>query len=154
MNTLKIIFFVWAVFISSTIADRKVIVIINYCNFNVDLIYYNKLLTLITIKPHFSCNQLYAEFNPGCLSNDSCSQISKLAYVRAEGDNDTVHFVFDFFLKPSLVVLKTNKDATIKVNYQNNTIKFTKTPLYTFASVFNNVSKLIFITYIKSIYVK
>jgi len=74
---------------------------------------------------------------------DHCSKLSKLTYIRAEGDNDTVHFVLDATLKPSLVVIKTNKDAAIKVNYTSepkNSISFTQSPLYTFASVFNNVS--------------
>lgn len=77
------------------------------------------------------------------MEKDQCSGVSKLVYIRAEGDNDTVHFVFDFTFKPSLVVLKTCVDSVIQVNYtgeQYNTIKFTKTPSYTFASVFNHVS--------------
>lgn len=90
--------------------------------------------------------QLTAEFNPGCTRNDDCSSMSKLAYVRAEGDNDTVHFIFDFSSnrKPSLVLLRTAKDAVINISYNDtdvmNTIKFSKTPLYTFASVFNKAS--------------
>lgn len=75
---------------------------------------------------------------------DHCSKLSKLTYIRAEGDNDTVHFVFDVTLKPSLVVVKTNRDGFIQVNYSgevDNTIKFTEPPLYMFASVFNYVSK-------------
>lgn len=92
--------------------------------------------------------QLTAEFNPGCKQNDQCSSLSKLVYVRAEGDNDTVHFVFDFSSnrKPSLVLLTTTKDAVIKIKYNEtdveNTIKFSKTPIYTFASVFNKVSNI------------
>jgi len=74
---------------------------------------------------------------------DHCSKFSKLTYIRADGDNDTVHFVLDATLKPSLVIIITNKDAAIKVNYTSdpkNSINFTQSPLYTFASVFNNVS--------------
>jgi hypothetical protein len=85
---------------------------------------------------------LHTEFNPGCVMEDHCSKLSKLTYIRAEGDNDTVHFVLDATLKPSLVVIKTNKDAAIKVNYTSepkNSISFTQSPLYTFASVFNNL---------------
>jgi len=74
---------------------------------------------------------------------DHCSKLSKLTYIRADGDNDTVHFILDATLKPSLVVITTNKHAIIQVNYTTdraNNIKFTESPLYTFASVFNNVS--------------
>jgi len=88
---------------------------------------------------------LSAEFNPGCVMADHCSNITKLVYIRSDGDNDTVHFVFDFTMKPSLVVLITAKDAMLQVNYkldeEDYSINFTKTPKYTFASVFNNVSK-------------
>lgn len=82
------------------------------------------------------------------MKETNCSDVSKLVYIRAEGDNDTVHFVFDFTYKPSLVVLKTSIDSVIQVNYteQYNTINFTKTPSYTFASVFNYVSKYLLVT--------
>jgi len=76
---------------------------------------------------------------------DHCSNLSKLTYIRAEGDNDTVHFVLDATLKPTLVVLITNKDAVIQVNYTTdpgNSINFTDPPMYSFATVFNNVSFL------------
>lgn len=91
--------------------------------------------------------QLTVEFNPGCTQNDNCSSVSKLAYVRAEGDNDTVHYIFDFSSnrKPALVLLTTAKDAVIHINYDESdvvdSIKFSKTPLYTIASVFNKASK-------------
>lgn len=86
---------------------------------------------------------MHAEINPGCLESDHCLNSSKLAYVRSDGDNDTVHFLFDFNHKPSLVILTTAKDSIINVNYTNDdTIEFTKPPHYTFASVFNKVSKL------------
>ncbi|VVC30343.1 Lysosomal transcription factor, NCU-G1 [Cinara cedri] len=83
--------------------------------------------------------KLHAEFNPGC-KVDHCSSLN-LAYIRSDGDNDTVHFLFDFTEKPSLVILTSAKDSVIKVNYTATieTLKFTKTPLYTFATVFNNL---------------
>lgn len=86
--------------------------------------------------------KLHTEFNPGCQMEDHCSKLSKLTYIRADGDNDTIHFVLDATLKPSLVVIITNRDAVIQVNYTSeteNSINFTETPLYTFASVFNNL---------------
>lgn len=73
---------------------------------------------------------------------DHCSKFSKLTYIRADGENDTVHFVLDATFKPSLVIIVTNRDAVIQVNYtedRENNIKFTESPHYTFASVFNNV---------------
>lgn len=75
---------------------------------------------------------------------DNCSTVSKLVYIRSDGDNDTVHYLFDYTKKPSLVVLMTPKDSVIQVNYSSNlenTIKFTTPLKYTFASIFNNVSK-------------
>lgn len=87
---------------------------------------------------------MHAEFNPGCLKFDHCSSVSKLLYIRADGDNDTVHYLFDFTKKPSLVVVTTANDTNILVRYNetelNDTIKFTNAPFYTFASVFNKVS--------------
>lgn len=75
---------------------------------------------------------------------DNCSTVSKLFYIRSDGDNDTIHYLFDYTQKPSLVVLMTAKDSIIQVNYSDNlenTIKFTTSLKYTFASIFNNVSK-------------
>lgn len=87
---------------------------------------------------------MHAEFNPGCPIDVHCENISKLVYIRSEGDNDTVHFLFDFSSKPSLVILTTDRDSFINVSYtsgsEDNTIQFTKPPKYTYASVFNNVS--------------
>lgn len=59
-----------------------------------------------------------------------------------------MHYLFDFTSKPSLVILTTTSDAVIDVRYNesgsNDTIiKFTKPPSYTFASVFNKVSKVV-----------
>jgi len=109
MNAFKYVFCVLTIFVTLTIADRN----------------------------------LYAEFNPGCVMADHCSNITKLVYIRSDGDNDTVHFVFDFTRKPSLVVLTTARDAMLQVNYkleeEDYSINFTKTPKYTFASVFNNL---------------
>lgn len=81
------------------------------------------------------------------MATNRCLSISKLVYVRAEGDNDTMHFLFDFIHKPSLVILTTVKDVNIFINYTNPEvpINFTKTPLYTFATVFNNVSNEIYL---------
>jgi hypothetical protein len=92
---------------------------------------------------------LHAELNPGCFEPDHCTSVSKLLYIRADGDNDTVHYLFDFTQKPSLVIVTTANNANILVKYNetqsNVTIKFTKAPFYTFASVFNKVSKEVFI---------
>ncbi|CAH1724042.1 glycosylated lysosomal membrane protein B-like [Aphis gossypii] len=86
--------------------------------------------------------KLHVEWNPGCVLEDHCSKFSKLTYIRADGENDTVHFVLDATFKPSLVIVVTNRDAVIQVNYtadRENNIKFTESPHYTFASVFNNL---------------
>jgi len=109
MIVFKSVLFVAMIFITSSIADRK----------------------------------LHAELNPGCFEPDHCTSVSKLLYIRADGDNDTVHYLFDFTQKPSLVIVTTANNANILVKYNetqsNVTIKFTKAPFYTFASVFNKM---------------
>lgn len=101
------------------------------------------VLTFFAVLSTVSADRtVHGEFNPGCTNAVNCLNISKLAYIRSEGDNDTVHFLFDFTHKPSLVVVKTVKDSVIQVNYANEQktpITFTSAPLYTFGSVFNNL---------------
>lgn len=137
MNVLKSALCVFVFFAVSSVmssADRKVNNIVLHVVF------------LCRINRTFLCKlylQVHGEFNPGCTDVVKCSEISKLAYVRAEGDNDTAHFLFDFTAKPSLVIVMTAKHSVIQVNYtveHKNSIRFTSSPLYTFASVFNNVS--------------
>lgn len=85
------------------------------------------------------------KYNPGCTSE--CSNLLKLAYVRAEGDNDTVHYLFDFTMKPSLVVVTSVKDSVVAIDYEklktkgpDNTISFSNVPIYVFGTVLNYVS--------------
>lgn len=81
------------------------------------------------------------------MEDGKCKEYSRLEYIRADGDNDTVHFLFGFTQKPSLIIVTTSKDAVIDVNYTKmrgnieDSVKFTKPPLYTFATVFHKVSK-------------
>ncbi|XP_050548648.1 glycosylated lysosomal membrane protein B-like [Daktulosphaira vitifoliae] len=105
------------------------------------------LIFAITISLGICERKLNVEYNPGCPLSypENCSQLLKLAYVRADGANDTIHFIFGFTYKPSLIISKTNKNSEIKINYDElksntaNTILFSEVPLYTFATVFNNL---------------
>jgi len=72
-----------------------------------------------------------------------CANVSKLTYIRADGEDDTIHFLIDITRIPSLAIIKTSKDAVIQANYTgflyDSKIEFTKPPLSTYSTVFNKV---------------
>jgi len=63
---------------------------------------------------------------------DMCAKVSKVTYIRADGEDDTIHFLFDVTRTPSLAIIKTSKDAVIQANYTgflyDSKIEFTKAP--------------------------
>lgn len=88
-----------------------------------------------------NCNKI-VEQNPDCLIKDTCPTISIVMYIRADGENDTVHFLIDILRTLSLTIVKTKKDVAIHANYTgflDSKIEFTETPLYIFSTVFNKV---------------
>lgn len=106
-------------------------------NFWVTGMFFSKI-----VKPNVF-EQLHVEQNPGCLIKDTSSEVSKVTYIRADGENDTVHFLLDISRTPSLAIIKTSKDAVIQANYtgflMDSKIEFTESPLYIFSTVFNKV---------------
>lgn len=79
--------------------------------------------------------------NPGCES----FEIS-LYYVRAEGPNDTLHYLWDFTNKPTVFLALTDPKDNLTVNCvefalsQSNAFNFTQTPKYVFFLLLNKVS--------------
>ncbi|XP_043273742.1 glycosylated lysosomal membrane protein-like isoform X2 [Venturia canescens] len=78
--------------------------------------------------------------NPGC--NDLCIvENVTTVYLRAEGSTDTLHYIWDFFGNPSLLLAVTSPSTQLNVNWneyllnQPNSIQFTEEPQYTFGVV-------------------
>ncbi|XP_050474765.1 glycosylated lysosomal membrane protein-like [Bombus huntii] len=82
--------------------------------------------------------------------NHDCGAICKdrnltTVYLRADGPNDTLHYLWDFDGNPSVLLALTSRSATINISWKDfllkrkNSVTFTEEPIYTFGVVFNKI---------------
>lgn len=87
--------------------------------------------------------KLTAELNPGC-SDSFCDQIT-LVHIRAESAVDTIHYVWDFTGKPTILVALTGKNASLLIHWEDfmavrpQSVRFSEQPIYTFMTVINRI---------------
>jgi Lysosomal transcription factor, NCU-G1 len=70
-----------------------------------------------------------------------------LVYVQAESDSNIIHYLWDFTGYPSILIAHTDKNASLKVNWDifkdcssgSRCVEFTKEPKYVFSSVIKNI---------------
>lgn len=66
-------------------------------------------------------------------------------YLRADGPNDTLHYLWDFDGNPSVFLALTLPSASLNISWEDffikrkNSIKFTEEPIYTFGVIFNKI---------------
>lgn len=91
--------------------------------------------------------KLTAWLNPGC-PEEICSVNSTgvtLVHIRAESAVDTVHYVWDFTGKPTILVALTGKNATLDIHWDNffagkpQSVRFSEHPKYTFMTIINRI---------------
>ncbi|CAH1402711.1 unnamed protein product [Nezara viridula] len=82
--------------------------------------------------------------NPGC--GAECKQDSNiLIYVRADGLNDTLHHIWDFTNKPTIVLALSPLNTTLMINwtsfknYEEGALQFSPLPFYTFSYLVDKV---------------
>jgi len=69
-----------------------------------------------------------------------------LIHVEAIGQNDSLHYLWDFGGKPSVLISRTLPNTKLKINWEDfrdnkkKSVSFTSEPLYTFITVFNKVN--------------
>lgn len=89
--------------------------------------------------------QLSIFHNPGCEGPTDCSDF-KVVYVRAEGPCDTLHYLWDFTQKPSILVAVTPVKSNLSISWEqfkgenNKSVTFTEDPVYSFGIVLDKVS--------------
>uniref|UniRef100_A0AAG5CRD7 Lysosomal transcription factor n=1 Tax=Anopheles atroparvus TaxID=41427 RepID=A0AAG5CRD7_ANOAO len=88
--------------------------------------------------------KLRATLNPGCDICENRTDIT-LVHIAAESDTDTIHYVWDFTGKPTILVALTGKDARFHINWdllmdsKPGSVNFTESPRYTFMAVINRI---------------
>lgn len=67
--------------------------------------------------------------------------------MTANGPNDTIHYVWGFIGRPTILLAVTDVKTSLNVNWHNllfgqpeNSIQFDSKPFYTFGIAFNRVS--------------
>lgn len=96
--------------------------------------------------------QLDAQLNPGCpiefCENNNDPNIITVVHISSNGQHDTLHYVWDFTGKPSVLIALTSPNTNLTINWQNfmddkpDSIEFSTKPIYTSTVVMNRVSKL------------
>uniref|UniRef100_A0A0C9RFA9 NCUG1_1 protein n=1 Tax=Fopius arisanus TaxID=64838 RepID=A0A0C9RFA9_9HYME len=81
--------------------------------------------------------QLFSELNPGC--GAKCTELNVTTfYLRAQGPNDTLHYLWDFVQRPGILLAVTANSVKLNISWddylinQPKSISFTQEPVYTF----------------------
>uniref|UniRef100_A0A2M3Z6D0 Putative lysosomal transcription factor n=1 Tax=Anopheles braziliensis TaxID=58242 RepID=A0A2M3Z6D0_9DIPT len=92
--------------------------------------------------------KLKTTLNPHCPS-DICQKeaggLITVVHITAESDSDTIHYVWDFTGKPTVMVALTGKHAELRIGWNDflqnrpNSVNFTEQPQYTFMAVINRI---------------
>lgn len=89
--------------------------------------------------------ELHTILNSGCEGNyPNCDNLT-LVYVKAEGKNDTLHYLWDFTGVSGIMLAKTSKKSNLTIQWDKlihghiGAIKFTTPPSYVFAIVINKI---------------
>jgi Lysosomal transcription factor, NCU-G1 len=86
--------------------------------------------------------------NPGCkeqIDESQCDGIT-LVHIASENSEDTLHYVWDFTGFPCILMAKTDKNATLNIDWNSfmlgnpNSVNFSSEPRFVFSSV---ISKLL-----------
>lgn len=92
--------------------------------------------------------QVTAVLNPECSPSVCKKDEVILVHVKAEGDDDTLHHLWDFTGKPSLMIALTDSNATLTVQWQSfqvgaeNAVTFNPAPKYVYGTAFDKVDSL------------
>ncbi|XP_067008190.1 glycosylated lysosomal membrane protein [Anabrus simplex] len=87
--------------------------------------------------------KITSELNPGCDSHISKNLSFSVVYVKAEGSNDTLHYLWDLSRKPSVLLALTPPGSRVEFNCtefgMENALRFDVPVKYSFAIVINKI---------------
>lgn len=93
--------------------------------------------------------QLSAQLNPNCpasiCKNEEVTEKITLIHVQADGDNDTLHYIWDLTRQPSILVALCDRNTTANIQWNKslndvNAVEFSSKPKYTMSFVLTKVS--------------
>ncbi|XP_054288517.1 glycosylated lysosomal membrane protein-like [Macrosteles quadrilineatus] len=103
------------------------------------------LILMLVIFSGVDCERkITAKLNPGC-DNPSLCKDAILVHVKAEGLNDTLHHIWDFTWKPSLLLALTEKNTTLNIQWSpflagnEDAVKFDSVPKYVYGVVLDKM---------------
>lgn len=90
--------------------------------------------------------KLSVELNPGCVDKigSECDDMT-FVHVKADSAKDTIHYLWDFTGSPSIMLAKTDKNASLGIDWvgfmggTGNTVNFSSTPEYVFTAVISRI---------------
>ncbi|XP_038221314.1 glycosylated lysosomal membrane protein-like [Zerene cesonia] len=104
-------------------------------------IYYALLITLIFSAANGLDRKISSILNPGC--NDCPMNTTTLVYVRADGDSDTIHQIWDFTRHlPTMVMSVGSLNSSLNIKWDGTEPKdfsWSEEPRYTFATVMDKL---------------
>uniref|UniRef100_U5EN62 Putative lysosomal protein ncu-g1 n=1 Tax=Corethrella appendiculata TaxID=1370023 RepID=U5EN62_9DIPT len=86
--------------------------------------------------------------NPNCpdyICSNNLNNTITLVYIRANSATDSIHYLWDFTGKPSILVAVTNLNSTLSVDWDSflngnpNSIAFSENPIYSFITIINTI---------------
>uniref|UniRef100_A0A182QFW4 Lysosomal transcription factor n=1 Tax=Anopheles farauti TaxID=69004 RepID=A0A182QFW4_9DIPT len=89
--------------------------------------------------------KLTARLNPGCRDICENNTAITLVHIAAESETDTIHYVWDFTGKPTILVALTSKRAEFHIDWAKlmesnaESVHFSEVPQYTFMAVINRI---------------
>lgn len=89
-----------------------------------------------------------AQLNPDCPPEYCDNSIITIVHISSDGQHDTLHYVWDFTGKPSVLIALTSPNTNLTIDWRNfmddkqdDSIHFSNVPIYTSTVVMNRVSK-------------
>lgn len=90
--------------------------------------------------------KLTVELNPGCVEKigSECDDMT-FVHVKAESAQDTIHYLWDFTGFPSIMLAKTDKNASLGIDWVGfmggtaNTVNFSSTPEFIVTAVISRI---------------
>lgn len=104
-----------------------------------------------------------AQLNPGCPNckdeNGDEINTTTVIHIQADGESDTLHYIWDLRHTPSVLVALTALNTNVTIEWENfnndtpNSVSFSNKPIYTTTFLFTKVSMNLLVTSIGNVFI-